>query len=154
MSAIKAEVINLKEFEAAMNKLSSAARMNALREAADAGGFELEAEIKTQIDKQGLRDTGNLINSIHKSPAVVSDTHAEVNVGTNVIYAAIHEFGGVIKAKKAKALRFKTKDGNWVFTKSVTIPARPYMRPAVDVGRGRIKQAVRATLKRNIEAAK
>lgn len=154
MSAVKVEIINMTEFEAALSKLSDAVRQNALREAIDAGGFELEAEIKTQIDKQGLRDTGNLINSVQKKPAKVSDTHAEVEVGTNVIYAAVHEWGGVIKARAAKALRFKTKDGNWVTTKSVTIPARPYMRPAIDLGKERIQQAIANVLRRNIEAAK
>lgn len=44
------------------------------------------------------------------------------SVGTNVKYAAIHQFGGVIKPKKAKGL--KTPYG--VF-KQVTIPARPFL---------------------------
>jgi HK97 gp10 family phage protein len=154
MSAIAKAEVDLKEFEAAMSKLSDAARDNALREALDAGGFELEAEIKMQIDKQKLRDTGNLINSIQKKKTKVTGNSGEVQVGTNVIYAAIHEFGGVIRAKNAKALRFRTKDGQWHTVKSVTIPARPYMRPAVDEGKGRVEAAVRAVLKRNIEAAK
>lgn len=48
----------------------------------------------------------------------VSDSYAKV--GTPVIYAAIHQFGGVIKGK-GKPLR--TPFGpRW----SVTIPARPY----------------------------
>jgi phage gpG-like protein len=46
--------------------------------------------------------------------------------GTNTDYAAIHQFGGVIRAKNAKALRFQI-GGNWVMKKSVTIPARPFL---------------------------
>jgi phage gpG-like protein len=40
-------------------------------------------------------------------------------------YAAIQQFGGTIEAK-GKALRFIGPDGNPVFAKSVTIPARPF----------------------------
>ena len=49
----------------------------------------------------------------------------------DVRYALIHELGGVIRPVAAKALAFKIGD-RWVFAKSVTIPARPYLRPAAD----------------------
>lgn len=49
-----------------------------------------------------------------------------VTVGATVHYAAIHQFGGVIKAKNAKALRFRIGD-QWVTRASVTIPARPFL---------------------------
>lgn len=45
-----------------------------------------------------------------------------VLVGTNVKYAAIHQFGGTIRPKKGKALAFGGR-----FVQSVTIPARPYL---------------------------
>jgi len=41
-------------------------------------------------------------------------------------YAAIHQFGGVIRPKNAPALRFQAEDGTWVVTMKVTIPARPF----------------------------
>lgn len=44
-----------------------------------------------------------------------------VEVGTNVPYAAIHQFGGTIRPKKGKALSFGGR-----LVRSVTIPARPY----------------------------
>lgn len=48
-----------------------------------------------------------------------------VEIGTNIRYAAIHNYGGEILPKKAKALRFKI--GNrWVFAKRVTIPQRQF----------------------------
>ena len=50
----------------------------------------------------------------------------------DVVYALIHELGGTIVAKNAKALAIPTKDGGVVFAQSVTIPARPYLRPAGD----------------------
>lgn len=50
----------------------------------------------------------------------------------DVVYALIHELGGTITAKTAKALAIPLPDGGVAFVKSVTIPARPYLRPAAD----------------------
>ena len=74
-----------------------------------------------------LVETARLRNSIRGRA-----TKELAEVGTNVIYAARHQFGDkqpmVIKAKKAKALRFKV-GGRWVSKKQVTVqlPARPYL---------------------------
>lgn len=61
---------------------------------------------------------------------------AGARVGTNLEYAAIHEFGGTIEAKNAPRLVFQVAPGEWRTAQSVTIPARPYMRPAADQSRG------------------
>lgn len=50
----------------------------------------------------------------------------EVEAGTNKIYGAIHQFGGVIRAKGGGKLAFKM-GGRLIRTESVTIPARPYL---------------------------
>lgn len=50
----------------------------------------------------------------------------------DVRYALIHELGGVIVPVRAKALAIPQADGSVRFVKSVTIPARPYLRPAAD----------------------
>lgn len=47
--------------------------------------------------------------------------------GVNRIYAAIHQFGGVIRPKSAKALRFPLAGGGFAVVQSVTMPARPYL---------------------------
>lgn len=52
--------------------------------------------------------------------------NGRVQIGTNRIYGAIHQYGGVIRPKNGKALKFMM--GGRVFTmKSVTIPKRPYL---------------------------
>ena len=53
-------------------------------------------------------------------------TDTEVVVGSNKIYAAVHQFGATIRPKRAKALRFQLA-GGWVSRQSVFIPARPYL---------------------------
>jgi len=68
-----------------------------------------------------LIDGGDLYGSI-----TFDVSNDSVEVGTNRIYAAIHQFGGVIVPKNAKNLTFKVGD-KFVSTKKVTIPARPYL---------------------------
>lgn len=47
-------------------------------------------------------------------------------VGTNVIYAAVHQFGATITPKSASHLIFRMA-GGLAHASSVTIPARPYL---------------------------
>ena len=71
---------------------------------------------------QTLSDKGHLKGSINyeASPAAVT-------VGTtDKVKGAIHQFGGDIKPKKGKALKFKTSTG-FATVKKVTMPARPYL---------------------------
>ncbi|WP_142850988.1 phage virion morphogenesis protein [Telmatospirillum sp. J64-1] len=51
----------------------------------------------------------------------------EVSVGTNVVYAAIHQFGGRIEAKSGRALTFPLPGGGWATVKAVAMPARPFL---------------------------
>lgn len=47
-------------------------------------------------------------------------------VGSPVVYAAIHEYGGIIRPKNAKYLVFQI-DGKWIRTKKVTMPKREWL---------------------------
>lgn len=55
--------------------------------------------------------------------------------GTNVIYAGAHQDGAVIKAKSAKALRFRMPGGGFVSVKKVVLPARPFVGVNAEDGR-------------------
>jgi phage virion morphogenesis protein len=68
-----------------------------------------------------LLDTARLFQSLTH---VASDSGVEV--GTNVLYAGVHQFGATIAAKSAPYLHFKA-GGRWAKKKSVTIPARPFL---------------------------
>lgn len=52
--------------------------------------------------------------------------------GANRIYAAIHQFGGTIRARNAKALRFALAGGGFATVQSVKIPARPFLGLSTD----------------------
>ena len=55
-----------------------------------------------------------------------------VEVGSDLVYAPVHEFGAKINAKGGGFLTFKLRDGTFRKVRSVTIPARPYLQPALD----------------------
>lgn len=61
-----------------------------------------------------------------KRKIITNYTADKAEVGSNLKYAAIHQFGGVIKPKKAKCLHFML-NGQSVFAKSVKIKANPYL---------------------------
>ena len=67
-----------------------------------------------------LIDSRRLLGSLSHQPDATG-----VDVGFNAIYAAIHHFGGTIKAKPGKRLRFFDASGKPVFRRKVTIPRRP-----------------------------
>lgn len=69
-----------------------------------------------------LHNSGDLRKSIDRYPTANS-----VAIGSNLIYARIHQFGGVIKPKNGKCLCIPVGGGKIIKVKSVTIPARPYL---------------------------
>lgn len=77
---------------------------------------------KTRRGGKVLSDTKRLERSIDSAATLDS-----VMVGSNLKYARIHQKGGTIRPKNKKFLRFPGSDGQDVFTKEVTIPARPYL---------------------------
>jgi phage gpG-like protein len=95
------------------------------------------------------RQSGDLAASIHYRLR----GNATAVVGTNMVYAAIHEFGGTIRAKNAEFLAFRLDGGRYVMTKEVQIPARPYLGPTMTeyFDSGKAKRLVELTLKEEIE---
>jgi phage gpG-like protein len=117
-----------------------------------AGVVEFWAKRNASSGRPGLNvDTGNLVNSISSNEARKSATYAEVEIGTGVEYAAIHEFGGIIHPKAAKMLSW-VQDNVRIFAKMVQIPARPYLRPAMDEHETDILAAIETSLKNQLEA--
>lgn len=70
------------------------------------------------------------------------------DIGPSKIYGRIHEFGGVIRPKKGQFLSFISNQGTYagqrVFVRSVTIPKRPYLQPALDDAKPKIERDFRA----------
>jgi len=154
-------VIGEEELIRKFRAMSAAVKGQALGNTVLAGGLVILNAARGNIKSQGLIETRTLSRSLHEEVTEQSSTQAAVEIGTNLEYAAIHEFGGVIKPKNAKYLAIpvgsykgsprthadlklrKTKKGNlvmvdasgavqYVLKASVEIPARPYLRPALD----------------------
>ncbi|OGO04002.1 MAG: hypothetical protein A2Y91_03490 [Chloroflexi bacterium RBG_13_54_8] len=96
--------------------------------------------------------TGTLRRSIHTETIEKSAEQVVVSVGTDVIYAAIQEFGGLIEAKNAPNLVFQSPKGVWHSVKSVQIPPHPYLRPALDENKDRAQEEIKEALADIVEA--
>ena len=144
---MSAQLKGLQEALQALNRLDNAFAGKALETAALSGILPIQNAAKQNAPYR----TGTLRRSIHEEVMERGDRRVVVSTGTDVVYAPIHEFGGVITPKTARALFFEI-DGQFVMTQRVDMPARPYMRPAFDNKKGaaerEVGQALLALLKR------
>lgn len=91
---------------------------------ADAGmSYVQEHKLSGQVLKRRSSDLATKM----RTQAVRRGVHEVIAGGADVPYAAIHEFGGVIRPKHGRYLRFRTPDGAYHTVEKVFIPARPYM---------------------------
>ncbi len=75
----------------------------------------------------------------------------EYEVGSNLVYAAIHEFGGIIRPRNVSGRLVFEIDGELVFAREVTIPARPYLRPAFDQNQDEMLSAFTRVMEAQIQ---
>ena len=84
---------------------------------------------------------------------IISEDGVQMEVGTNLIYAGVQEFGATIHAKNKPYLVFKTKDGTWHSVKSVVVPPHPYLRPAFDQEKENVAREIDRVLDQLIRQA-
>jgi len=145
---IKVEVTGAADVEARLNSLKSEMNQGVAR-AILMLTIELQRMVKQdKLSGQVLHTRStNLRNSI--AYRIENEGMTGV-VGTNVNaipYARIHEFGGEIKAKRAKFLRFKIGD-RWISKRSVIIPERSYLRSALKDLKPQIQETITNELRR------
>lgn len=119
--------IDKQGINAALAEGARESTLERFKQSKDPDGRRWKTSIRAaQEGGKTLIQSAQLRNSIHaKSDA------SGFAVGTNVKYAATHQFGEpsrTIRARKKKALRFQV-GGKWVTKKQVriTIPARPFL---------------------------
>lgn len=159
--SIHANVLGTPELAAKLRQLEEVVQEQNLVAATQSGGNVILNAAKANISAQGLIRTRNLSRSMHMEVTEHSAQSATVEIGTDVEYAAIHEYGGTIQAKNGKYLAIPvngasgspTKRGDlklrktgggtlvlvdpggsiqYILKPSVQIPAQPYLRPAAD----------------------
>lgn len=77
-------------------------------------------------------DVGTLKGKILPDQATFAGGQVVGGYSVDMIYAAIHEYGGTITPKRGDFLVFMGEDGHLVSVRSVTITAQPYMGPSAD----------------------
>ena len=96
----------------------------------------------------GKNQRGTLRNSI--MPEIQrTGTGARAEIGPNVIYGRIQELGGTIRPIRASVLHFVI-DNKDIYAKQVTLPPRPYLRPAVEDHRDEIIRVMTDSLADNL----
>ena len=87
--------------------------------------------LRRSVQSQVRRKTGLIIGSL----------------GSSVKYARIHELGGVIRAKGKGWLSFRIGK-HFIKVKQVTIPARPYLKPAIESNLKKINDIIGKEIER------
>ena len=126
--------------------------------ATDPKGRPWKPSLRAQLEGgQTLSDTGRL----RRSFSVRAAAPWGFTIGTNVRYAALHQFGATITPKRARYLRFrlaggrgrrKGGGGRWVTVARVDLPARPFFPEGNDLGRYApyMAEAIQAYLRRTL----
>jgi HK97 gp10 family phage protein len=175
-------LLGSEELFAKFKALGEAVKADTLETAVLAGGTVFLNAAKGNIKDQQLIRTRTLSRSLHQEIKEKTATRVTSEAGTDAPYAAIHEYGGVIRAKKSKYLAIpvgtykdsprnhpqlklsKTAGGTlllrspggtiqYVLRKSVEIPARPYMRPAWDAEQENVSGTIGKAIKKLVEQA-
>lgn len=154
MADSTSKVIVLKDnFDAVRSAITG----NDLMAVAKAGGHVVEGHAKVNASKGGDDHLnigeGTLVNSIHVAEVERGAKRAFVGIGTNIIYGRIHELGGIIVPVVAKMLSWVNDQGQRIFANAVHMPARPYLRPAMDENEDDIVKAAETELWRRIDKA-
>lgn len=138
----KKDLKNIKKFP----KKFSKGLLKGLRD----GMFFAEGAAKKSFGKSGNLQvgTGRLRSSI-KSGVKQLANNLIGYIGSNIIYAKIHEFGGIIRARAAQYLKFQV-EGKWVTASQVTIPAKPYLNPSITENINKIKELIGTSILREV----
>lgn len=105
------------------------------------GGKIIRDKAQDNVISQGLVLTEELSHSFE-----IEKRNREVVVGTRLGYRAwIHETGGVIFPRKKRYLVIKMGD-SFRKVRSVTIPKRAFLRPAVEETKDAVAQAIQQKL--------
>lgn len=119
---------NRREITGAIGEIVRTATDMRFREQKSPDGRPWEPSLRARLTGgKTLSDTGQLRNSINYRADA-----AKVEIGANVVYARVHQYGGVIKAKNKPRLAFRLADGHFARPSQVTMPARPFLGVSQD----------------------
>ena len=134
--SVQIKVVGLKDLSANLKAIAAVVRGDELADSLALGAQEIVWEAQKNAMAQGLHESGDLHDSIHTRKI----NQYTVNVEVGVAYGAVHEYGytGIVTDKQRRffwAKFVETNDDMWkalALSATYTIPARPYLRPAID----------------------
>jgi phage gpG-like protein len=153
VAAVRRQVLGLKDLD---DNLKAIVRLVPKGDVADAileGAKEYKAQIQQNILWQLVYRSGALYDSVRLIKR--NQYRVDIQVGNkDVPYAAVHEYGGTFTITDRQRRFFwakwrETGDEMWkalALSITYTIPARPYVRTAIDSGSLR-QRAMRRTAK-------
>lgn len=134
------EIVGSEELMAKLRQLGALTRDEEL-DALEVGGVIIRDKARDNIRGQGLVKEGGLLESL-----TVERRDKDVAVGTPLGFRGwIHETGGTITAKRKPYLMIRMGDG-FRKKKSVTIPKRAFLRPAVEETKDSVARAIQTKL--------
>ncbi|MCL4504113.1 MAG: HK97 gp10 family phage protein [Deltaproteobacteria bacterium] len=157
---IRAQVIGAEAVIQRLNEVPPRV-LGFVRQAVEAEAINLVRDVKeNKLTGQVLKtQTGRLRRSINYALSI-EDQGLTATVGTNLVYAGIHEYGSqtrahVIQARNAKALAFQV-GGQTIIRKSVNhpgskMPERSFLRSSLRENEARIKANIAAAVSRGIQ---
>ncbi len=150
MSSVEIELKGFRELADKLTGLADDARGQIALNAVEGGGAVIQANAQMNaLSVFSDRQRGQLRNSIRVESRGTGEG-AEAEIGPHVIYGRIQEFGGTIHARGNGYLHFEI-DGQWVKTKKVVLPARPYLAPAANDHLDEILAAMAEEVERGLQ---
>jgi phage gpG-like protein len=103
---------------------------------------EAAEELREEAKQNAPARSGELKSSIR----ITRLTERSAKVGSKLIYAPVHEFGGTIRPKKGKVMRYQI-NGRWVTLRGVTIKESRYLRNAAKEVNRRVPRIAERVMK-------
>lgn len=134
--AFQRNVLGLKDLTDNLKRIAKVVGGAELADSLGTGAQEIVWQAQQNVMAQGLYDT----MALHGSIRVVKVNQYTVKIVVDKVYGAVHEYGGTFTITERQRKFFWAKwyeSGNrmWkalALSTTYTIPARPYLRPAID----------------------
>lgn len=124
LAALVAAGEDLSEFNDALGMMLESNTIDRFDRESAPSGARWPKSMRAEVEGgKTLTDTGRLKGSI-----AYESNASEIRVGTNVIYGAIHQLGGTIRAKGDGKLKFQLPGGlGFRAVEEVVMPVREYL---------------------------
>jgi phage gpG-like protein len=103
---------------------------------------EAAEELREEAKQNAPTRSGELKSSIR----ITRLSGRSAKVGSKLVYAPVHEFGGTIRPKKGKVMRYQI-NGRWVTLRGVTIKESRYLRNAAKEVNRRVPRIAERVMK-------